>query len=257
LGERLTGADSMKLAVLSDIHGNVLALEAVVFDAQAQGVTRFVNLGDIFYGPLWPRETFALLQRLDVVATIRGNQDRDIFEGKVSSETCVRTRAALGPSAIEWLRALPATATIEGVLLCHGTPSSDLVYLLERVDTGGALLREGVEVDQYLQATKESVVLCGHTHLQRCVRTPSGRLVINPGSVGVPAYSDTEPCPHAMETGSPDAGYAILERTGAGLLVRQMRVPYGAHLAAARARAEGREDWAGWLATGRAAPLGR
>jgi putative phosphoesterase len=244
--------DSMRLAVLSDIHGNVLALEAVVSDAKAQGVTRFVNLGDIFYGPLWPRETLALLQGLDVIATIRGNQDRDIYEGHVSSRTCVRTREDLGPSAIEWLRALPGTASIDGVLLCHGTPSSDLVYLLERVDTGGALLRDAGEIDQQLQGTAESVVLCGHTHLQRCVRTPAGRLVVNPGSVGLPAYFDTEPSPHAMETGSSDAGYAILERADAGFLVRQMRVPYRADLAAARARAEGREDWAAWLATGRA-----
>jgi putative phosphoesterase len=241
----------MKLAILSDIHGNVLALEAVIADAKAQGITGFVNLGDIFYGPLWPRETFDLLERLEVVATVRGNQDRDLFEDHVTSRTCTRTRDALGPSVIAWLRALPATVSIEDVLLCHGTPASDSVYLLERVDAGGAVLREGTEIDELLHGTTESVVLCGHTHLQRCVRTPAGRLVVNPGSVGLPAYSDSEPHLHVMEAGSPDASYAILERVGSCFIVRYMRVPYRADLAAARAQAEGRTDWAAWLASGR------
>jgi hypothetical protein len=57
-----------------------------------------------------------------------------------------------------------------------------------------------------------------------------------------------------METGSPAASYAILERAGDGYVVRHARVPYRADLAAARARTEGRDDWAAWLATGRAAP---
>jgi hypothetical protein len=57
-----------------------------------------------------------------------------------------------------------------------------------------------------------------------------------------------------METGSPDASYAILERAEAGYVVRQMRVPYRADLASGRASAGGRDDWAAWLATGRATP---
>jgi predicted phosphodiesterase len=251
----------MKTALLSDIHGNVLALEAVVADARAQGVTRFVNLGDILYGPLWPRETYELLERLDVVATIRGNQDRDVFEdpgtSSVNPATRNRTRESIGPAAIEWLRGLPATASVEGVRLCHGTPTDDLVYLLERVESGGALLRDGAEIDRSLSGVEEPVVLCGHTHVPRCVRTPGGKLVVNPGSVGLPAYDEAAPYPHAMETGSPDASYAILERAEVTYVVRQMRVPYPADLASRRARAEGRDDWAAWLATGRATPSQR
>lgn len=246
----------MRLGLVSDIHGNVLALEAVLADARAQGVTQFVNLGDILYGPLWPRETHELLQRLDVVATIRGNQDRDVYEDEpasgVNPVTRRRVRDAIGPAAIEWLRGLPATARVDDVHLCHGTPTDDLEYLLERVESGGALLREGEAIDRSLASVVEPVVLCGHTHVPRCVRTPGGKLVVNPGSVGLPAYADAAPCPHAMETGSPDASYAILERAAAGWLVRHVRVPYRADLAAARARAEGRDDWAAWLATGRA-----
>ncbi|RYY32762.1 MAG: metallophosphatase family protein, partial [Sphingomonadales bacterium] len=66
------------LAVLSDIHGNLPALEAVIADAQAAGATRFVNLGDSLSGPLWPAETAALLMRLDW-STIAGNHERQLL----------------------------------------------------------------------------------------------------------------------------------------------------------------------------------
>jgi predicted phosphodiesterase len=57
----------MKIAVLSDIHGNVWALQAVLDDAKRRAVEKFINLGDILYGPLKPRETFELLQTIDVI----------------------------------------------------------------------------------------------------------------------------------------------------------------------------------------------
>jgi predicted phosphodiesterase len=66
----------MKIGVLSDIHGNVLALKAALADAKLRAVERFINLGDILYGPLKPRNTFELLQTTDAVTT-QGNQDRD------------------------------------------------------------------------------------------------------------------------------------------------------------------------------------
>ncbi|MEZ9631746.1 metallophosphoesterase [Vibrio cyclitrophicus] len=72
-----------KYAVLSDIHSNVCALKAVVEDARSKGVTKFVNLGDIFYGPLAPRETYDYLCGLDAI-TISGNQDRQIYQSSAS-----------------------------------------------------------------------------------------------------------------------------------------------------------------------------
>jgi predicted phosphodiesterase len=249
----------VRLAVLSDIHGNVLALEAVVADARAQGVARFGNLGDTLYGPLWPRETYELLRRLDVAFTVRGNQDRDVFEDPPTHPVHPATRRfvrdAIGPDAIDWLSAFPATATWGDALACHGTPASDTTYLLEHVGPGeGAVpLRDGDAIDALLAGVAEPLVLCGHSHVARCVRTPAGRLVVNPGSVGLPAYDDAAPYPHAMQAGSPDAAYAIVESAGAGLIVRHVRVPYDHARAAARAEENGRDDWAAWLATGRAA----
>ena len=69
----------MKLAVLSDIHGNVYALEAVVGDLEQRCAEEIVNLGDTFYGPIAPKGTFDLIDEYDFI-TIRGNEDRLIFE---------------------------------------------------------------------------------------------------------------------------------------------------------------------------------
>ena len=64
-----------RYAILSDIHGNLPALEAVVADAEAQGCDIFVNLGDTLSGPLWPRETAEYLMARDW-PTIAGNHER-------------------------------------------------------------------------------------------------------------------------------------------------------------------------------------
>ena len=76
--------------------------------------------------------------------------------------------------------------------------------------------------------------------------------MVNPGSVGLPAYTDAEPYPHAMESGSPHARYAILSWSPRGYAVEHVQVPYPWSEAAAAARRNGREDWAGWISTGRA-----
>src|SRR3954463_8753788 len=69
----------MRLAVISDIHGNLAALEAVLADIKARGVDRTVNLGDCVTSPLWPKETFEALEALSL-PTVRGNHDRWIEE---------------------------------------------------------------------------------------------------------------------------------------------------------------------------------
>src|ERR1700674_1905503 len=69
----------MRLAVIADIHGNVLALEAVLADIGRRGADRIVNLGDCVSGPLWPRETMDLLDTLGL-PTVRGNHDRWVAE---------------------------------------------------------------------------------------------------------------------------------------------------------------------------------
>jgi len=112
--------------------------------------------------------------------------------------------------------------------------------------------RENSELLEALEGWPQQVILCGHDHLPRTLRLPGGRLIVNPGSVGLPAYSDDKPFPHVMESGSPHARYAIMTKAPAGWEVEPVAIPYDWTAAADRARSNGREDWAKWLLTGKA-----
>ncbi len=245
----------MRTGILADIHGNRWALEAVLDDAAGRAVDRWVNLGDCFYGPLDPAGTAELLRPLDAVS-VGGNQDRNLVsppEGMEDLPTFRFVRGALSAVDLDWLATLPATTVAGEVYLCHGTPRSDVEPLLEEVREGCVSLRPATRVAESLGAMTEPVVACGHTHVPRLMLMPSGRLVINPGSVGLPAYTDDSPFPHAMEAGSPHARYAILEERGEGRSVEQLAVPYDWEAAARQARGRERPDWTQWLRTGRAA----
>jgi predicted phosphodiesterase len=234
----------MRIAVLADIHTNVWALEAVLADVRKHGCDAVWNLGDILHGALRPRATYELLRAADVALTIGGNQDRELDEWMIRDA---------GPEAIEWLGGLPATAVFEDeVLLCHGSPTDDMCYLLEDVSSGHPVVRHEGEIVELLGGASQAVIVCGHTHIPRLVRA-NGQMIVNPGSVGLAAYSDDSPLPHAMENYSPDASYAILEKTPAGWDATFRKVPYDTREAARTAAERGRRDWAYQITTGRVA----
>ncbi len=245
-----------RLGVVADIHANAVALEAVLEDARRRGVARFVNLGDSLYGPLAPLETYRILQRTEIVASIAGNQDRVIFEAAPDQVAANGTLAfvveSLGDEAVRWLRQMPATAVVEDALfLCHGTPASDTTYLLEEVAAGRPQVRSEEGIRELLGDVGEPVVLCGHSHIPRLVRMRNGQLIVNPGSVGLQAYDDDEPVRVCMETHAPHACYAIVEGGRMGWDVSFHRVCYDWERAAAQALALHRQDWARAIASGR------
>ncbi len=244
----------MKFGILSDIHGNIWALQAVLEDADRREIDRFINLGDIFYGPLQPRETYDLLRTIDAV-TILGNEDRLLYEPEVApSATLTYTINQLGTEPIDWLRTLPATRCVaDEVFACHGTPTSDHVYLLEDVSSGVPLVRQDNVIQQMLGNIDAPMILCGHSHIPRVVQLASGALVINPGSVGLPAYDDDLLNYHRMETYTALAAYAVVEKRSESWQVDLLKVPYDVALAVQQAEQQGRSDWAEWLATGRVA----
>jgi predicted phosphodiesterase len=237
------------LAVLADIHGNAAALKAVLADARARGLTRFVNLGDTFYGPLDPAGTWAVLKDLPM-PTVLGNQDRILLDD-APPPAVAAVRERVGPDALTWLAGLPKTLRLEpDVLLCHGTPKDDAAYLLEDVATGLPAPRaeQALLADLLPEAGGCSLVLAGHSH-HAGLAVADGITVVNPGSVGLPAYDDDQP-PHVMASGSPEAAYAVVSRTAAGWDAEFVAVGYDWESAAALARKNGREDWARWLSTG-------
>jgi predicted phosphodiesterase len=243
-----------QFAILSDIHANIWALEAVLADISRRGPAQLINLGDSLYGPLEPQATAAYLMQLPLFS-ILGNQDRLLLEKPVPpiSPGLAYVLNDLSRGSLDWLAAQPSTCIVAGeLLLCHGTPTSDQTYLLESMTLSGGFLQEPAAIRAQLGSLEQPVILCGHSHIPRVLQLPAGPLVINPGSVGLPAYSDDLPVAHKMETGSPHARYALVSKTAAGWTVEQIAVPYNWSKAAKKARTLGQDEWAAWLETGRA-----
>ena len=244
----------MRLAVVSDIHGNLPALEAVHRDLSGRGVDAVVNLGDSLSGPLLPRETAQFLMAQDWLS-LAGNHERQLLtlgpEGRSPSDE--HAHASLGAAEFAWLRSLPTTARgPHGSFLCHGSPASDVEYLLETVEPSGRVrAATAAEVATRVGSEEAGLILCGHTHTPRVVRRDSGQLVVNPGSVGLPAYDDLLPWPHVIETGSPDARYCIVEfDPEKGWVVELLQVSYEHVAMAELAARRGRPDWEIALRTG-------
>ena len=262
----------MRIAVLSDIHGNLPALQAVLAEVDRERPDLVVNLGDSLSGPLQPAETADLLMARGG-PVIAGNHERQLLRLRGRPERWDATDSdgyaatQLREAHWDWLASIPAPGqrVADEVLLIHGTPASDLHYLLETATPmfqpgGGPGVRAATEAEvrERLSAVlgdaqPPTLVLCGHTHMPRAVQC-GPMLVVNPGSVGLQAYDWDWPHPHVMETGHPHARYVIVERRAAGWAVQWRAVPYDGAAQAALAQARGRPDWAYALATGRMPP---
>lgn len=244
----------MRIAILSDIHGNIWALEAALADIKEQGVDVTVNAGDILSGPLEPSAAADLLMSLDL-PTIRGNHERQLLAcahqpGAPSDQFAYENTSA---SQRAWLSSLPPVLALsDHVFICHGTPASDMIYFLEQVDANGADLAKSIDVERHADGIRHKLIICGHSHKPRTYALSSGRLVVNPGSVGLQAYDDERPFFHVIENGSPHTRYAICEQTSKGWNVTQRCVEYDFEAASNTAKRNGSENWAKWLATGRA-----
>ena len=115
---------------------------------------------------------------------------------------------------------------------------------------GSVTLSTREAIEKEAEGISQSLILCGHTHIARAVRLGDGRMVVNPGSVGVPGFSYNVPYPHLIEAGTPDARYAILEQAGSAWRVTFRHVPYDHEAMAALARRKGFAEFASVLATG-------
>lgn len=179
------------VAVLSDIHGVLPVLELVLADPEVRSADRIVVCGDHAAGPQ-PVEVLDRLAALDNAVLVRGNADRELvalardpnpdpIEGY---EADIWAARQLSPEQVDLLASLPHPITMEikgfgQVLFCHGTPRSDDEVVL--VDT---------RLERWAEAFSElpdsvATVVCGHTHMP-FVRLVDRRLVVNPGSIGMP-----------------------------------------------------------------------
>jgi putative phosphoesterase len=244
----------MRAAVISDIHGNLGALESVLADIKARKADTIINLGDIVSGPLFPAECADRLIPLGL-PTIRGNHERQLltFATKEMGPSDRYAASCLRSDHFTWIAQFPETVQLwDDVLLVHGTPASDVMYFLETVDERGVRPADRQEITARAAGTDAALILCGHTHIPRSVRLDDGRLIVNPGSVGMPAYEENRRYAHKMETGSPHARYAIVEKRNGKWTAEFFALLYDWEKAATVAEKRERPGWARALRTGRA-----
>ncbi len=191
----------MRIGVLSDIHANRVALEAVLTDMP--DVDEVICAGDIVgYNP-WPKDVLETIRQREI-PTVQGNHDRVLasgrnFPGNSLARAGIRhARQELTEEQIEFLGALPTERLLfDGrVKLVHGHPEDPDRYTYPEA-FGPDLLGE------------ESVLVMGHTHVQHVEYTEAG-IVLNPGSVGQPRDRD------------PDAAYAILDLEAMEVALRRV-----------------------------------
>ncbi|MGZ3753503.1 MAG: metallophosphoesterase family protein, partial [Mucilaginibacter sp.] len=176
-------------AIISDIHGNSLALKAVMSDIKSRGIKKILNLGDHFFGALEPEVVAGMLREHEMLC-ISGNTDREILQSideGFNKEGMDRVKADLSEQSIAWLRRLPKTAKLDDLIfVCHGTPESDDEYLLEKVTANGVFVHNDEDLVKRTAHIKERIILCGHSHVNRVVYLSNDKIILNPGSVGLP-----------------------------------------------------------------------
>lgn len=218
-----------RVAVFGDIHANLPALEAVFADMDAQQLPERYCLGDLVGYATFPNQVVAAIRARDI-PTLIGNYDQGV--GNDSDDCgCAYTNPAaeaLGKRSIAWsnrhttpenkayLRAMPTQIPLLlgdlRIRLVHGSPRRINEYLFaDRPDSS---------LERLLDTAEADVLVCGHTHIPYQRVLPSGRQVINAGSVGKP------------KDGDPRACYVVLQTQGAALSVEFRRVAYDIERAA-------------------------
>jgi predicted phosphodiesterase len=224
------------VAVLSDIHGVLPVLDAVLAEPDVRAAERIVVCGDLAAGP----QPVAVLDRLTAlpnVTLVRGNADRDLValargtypDGDEALPVDAWAAAQLTPAHVDLLAGLPHPVILDvagfgPVAFCHGTPRDDNEVIL--VDTR---LERWAEALAGLPADVQTVA-CGHTHMP-FTRLVDRRLVVNPGSIGMPY-------------GRPGGHWALL--SGGAVTLRRTEIDVDAAVAAVIAGSDyaGRAAWA-------------
>ena len=213
-----------RIAILSDIHGDTRALEAVIADARALGATEFWLLGDILLPGPGREDLFELLDAIPITAAVRGNWDDCVLEaldGEYGLEDPQEIQLlrltqylmeGLDPKRIDWLRSLPLVEKKE----VNGIRFS-LTHNLPEKNYGGDLRPANVteNFDQLLD-DQTDMAIYGHVHKQLLRYGSQGQQILNPGTIGMP-YFDWEPIQNHR------AQYALIDVEEDGVTNLQFR----------------------------------
>ena len=200
----------MRLAVISDVHGNAFALEAVLREVRRAAPDQIINLGDQVEGSADPARAAELQAALGAVE-VRGNNEEKLWPGgrrtPLSREVGAWLETQVPAATLARLAALPLTARLDDVFICHGTPASaweSLLWVWQPEGSGGFYRsRDPQQLRTLLEPLGARVVLCGHTHRPGATRV-GDTLLVNCGAV-----SD-------QVDGDPRARWTLLERRSSG-----------------------------------------
>ncbi|MDF1499624.1 MAG: metallophosphoesterase family protein [Anaerolineales bacterium] len=242
-------SEHSRITVFGDVHANLPAMEAVFTEMERRDDGDRYCLGDLVGYGASPNEIIELI-RAQGIPTIMGNYDLGVGQSSDDCGCAYRTAEAreLGNRSIAWtnenttsenklsLRGLTASIPLRlgelSVLLVHGSPRKVNEYLYED--------RPDRNFERLLDAAGADVLVCGHTHLPYHKVLPSGRHVVNAGSVGKPKDDD------------PRAGYVVLSADDTDLSVEFVRVEYDVERAARAIEASDMPDeFAAMLRAGR------
>ena len=233
----------MRFGLISDIHGNLQALDLVLAELGKTPVDALVCLGDVASLGPQPRQVLARLRQLQI-PVVMGNHDNYLLNPQLTEDHHPWLRAVelwclaqLDEEDLGFLRSFKPSLSLPGLLCYHGSPRSNEEWLFP--DTPSAAL------DEIFAGQDAAVWVGGHTHVQMA-RQHRGRLLLNPGSVGMPLeYPKRGPDQRVLRW----AEYATLEIAGARCDASFHRLPIDfTHLAQA-ARASGMPDVEFWLSS--------
>jgi len=210
----------MKYAFISDIHGNLPALAAVLNDANEQGVDRFLFLGDYIEDLPWPNEVADIIKNIDNAVAIRGNKEDYLIDMQSENKNgwlydnmapMYWNYRELASDNLKYLVGLPETAAITDEFgeIIHLAHSSSVFIELSTCEA----LTENEEAMANISKLDKGIYAYGHNHLQWHMEI-GGRILINPGSCGMPLDFDIR------------APYTILETARNGYEITERRVPY-------------------------------
>lgn len=216
----------MKLAIISDIHGNLYALMKVLEDIEDQKVDLTVCLGDLVgYGP-HPNEVVSMIKRKNIPC-IKGNYDASVVDGSYTyiRETTINSFSL--PWAVNEVRAankyyldnLPTSMTLDfngkKIKLVHGSPNALNEYLLE----------DDENTSKVMELLEEDILICAHTHVPS-VKQFGNKLFINDGSVGKPKISTPESTYCILDVDKNGNSKASIRRVSYELkgLVKEMQI---------------------------------
>jgi putative phosphoesterase len=230
----------VRVALISDVHGNLPALDAVLAELDRAQLDELVCLGDVAVGP----QGGACVDRIAALgcAVVRGNWDAWFIDGIPQLEGEVGTKllamgawwaAQLSDEHRERLRAYQPTHRIDSLLCFHGSPRSNEDWIVaETLDA---------ELERMLDGTHDSLLAGGHTHLP-LVRRHRDSLLVNPGSVGLPFRQGPGPISIARW-----AEYAIVLIDDDRIAVELRRTGYDVDAYLELARTSGMPHAAWWV----------